>query len=107
MSRFQQYITAVPLPRMAPVPRGVSLTVWAGRPAVRGAPSPSREDQEGVMRRMLVGLAVAALAFVAAADVTVVPPRDRGSEVLVAAAQRALVTSKERGGNTVVSGAIG
>jgi len=38
--------------------------------------------------------------------VTVVPPRDRGSDVLIEAAQHALVTAKERGGNTVVSGAI-
>jgi len=39
--------------------------------------------------------------------VTVAPPRDRGSDTLIEAAQRALVTAKERGGNTVVSGAIG
>jgi diguanylate cyclase (GGDEF)-like protein len=39
--------------------------------------------------------------------VTVVPPRDRGSEALIEAAQHALVTAKERGGNTVVSGVIG
>ena len=38
--------------------------------------------------------------------VTVVPPRDRGSDALIEAAQHALVTAKERGGNTVVSGAI-
>jgi diguanylate cyclase (GGDEF)-like protein len=38
--------------------------------------------------------------------VTSVPPRDRGSEVLIEAAQRALVTAKERGGNTVVAGSI-
>jgi len=39
--------------------------------------------------------------------VTVVPPRDRGSDALIGAAQRALVTAKERGGNTVVAGAFG
>ena len=39
--------------------------------------------------------------------VTVVPPRDRGSDALLEAAQRALLTAKERGGNTVVPGAIG
>ena len=39
--------------------------------------------------------------------VTVVPPRDRGSEALLEAAQRALVSAKERGGNTVVAGVIG
>jgi diguanylate cyclase (GGDEF)-like protein len=39
--------------------------------------------------------------------VTAVPPRDRGSDALIEAAQRALVTAKERGGNTVVAGAIG
>lgn len=39
--------------------------------------------------------------------VTVAPPRDRGSEALVEAAQRALVGAKERGGNTVIAGAIG
>ncbi len=38
--------------------------------------------------------------------VTVVPPRDRGSDALLEAAQRALLTAKERGGNTVVAGAI-
>lgn len=39
--------------------------------------------------------------------VTVVPPRDRGSEALVEAAQRALVTAKDRGGNVVVAGVMG
>ena len=39
--------------------------------------------------------------------VTVAPPRDRGSEALIEAAQRALGGAKERGGNTVVSGKIG
>jgi diguanylate cyclase (GGDEF)-like protein len=38
--------------------------------------------------------------------VTVVPPRDRGSDALIEAARRALVTSKERGGNAVVAGTI-
>jgi diguanylate cyclase (GGDEF)-like protein len=39
--------------------------------------------------------------------VTVVPPRDRGSDALIEAAQRALAGAKERGGNSVVAGAIG
>jgi diguanylate cyclase (GGDEF)-like protein len=39
--------------------------------------------------------------------VTVVPPRDRGSDALIEAAQRALVAAKERGGSTVVAGAVG
>jgi diguanylate cyclase (GGDEF)-like protein len=39
--------------------------------------------------------------------VTSVPPRDRGSDALIEAAQRALVSAKERGGNSVVAGAIG
>ena len=38
--------------------------------------------------------------------VTVVPPRDRGSEALLGAAQRALVSAKERGGNSVIAGTI-
>jgi diguanylate cyclase (GGDEF)-like protein len=38
--------------------------------------------------------------------VTVVPPRDRGSDALIEAARRALVNSKERGGNAVVAGTI-
>lgn len=38
--------------------------------------------------------------------VTVVPPRDRGSDALIEAAQRSLVAAKERGGNSVVSGAL-
>ena len=38
--------------------------------------------------------------------VTVVPPRDRGSEALLEAAQRALASAKERGGNSVVAGAV-
>ena len=38
--------------------------------------------------------------------VTSVPPRDRGSDALLEAAQRSLVIAKERGGNSVVSGAI-
>jgi len=38
--------------------------------------------------------------------VTVVPPRDRGSEALLEAAQRALAGAKDRGGNSVVSGVI-
>ncbi len=38
--------------------------------------------------------------------VTVVPPRDRGSDGLIEAAQRSLVAAKERGGNSVVSGAL-
>ncbi len=38
--------------------------------------------------------------------VTVVPPRDRGSDALIEAAQRALAGAKERGGNEVVAGAI-
>jgi diguanylate cyclase (GGDEF)-like protein len=38
--------------------------------------------------------------------VTVVPPRDRGSDALIEAAQRALAGAKERGGNSVVSGAV-
>lgn len=39
--------------------------------------------------------------------VTVVPSRDRGSEALLEAAQRALASAKERGGNTVVAGVVG
>jgi diguanylate cyclase (GGDEF)-like protein len=38
--------------------------------------------------------------------VTVVPPRDRDSDVFLGAAQRALASAKERGGNTVVLGQI-
>jgi diguanylate cyclase (GGDEF)-like protein len=38
--------------------------------------------------------------------VTVVPPRDRGSEVLLKAAQHALASAKDRGGNSVVAGAV-
>ena len=38
--------------------------------------------------------------------VTVLPPRDRGSEALLDAAQRALATAKEKGGNIVVAGAL-
>jgi diguanylate cyclase (GGDEF)-like protein len=38
--------------------------------------------------------------------VTVMPPRDRGSDALIEAAQRSLVTAKERGGNSVVSGTL-
>lgn len=38
--------------------------------------------------------------------VTVAPPRDRGSEALLEAAQRALTSAKERGGNAVVAGVI-
>jgi diguanylate cyclase (GGDEF)-like protein len=38
--------------------------------------------------------------------VTVVPPRDRGSDALIEAAQRALVSAKERGGNSVIAGTI-
>ena len=38
--------------------------------------------------------------------VTSVPPRDRGCDALLGAAQRALVGAKERGGNSVVSGAV-
>jgi len=39
--------------------------------------------------------------------VTAAPPRDRGSEALLEAAQRALTSAKERGGNAVVPGTIG
>jgi len=38
--------------------------------------------------------------------VTVLPPRDRGSEALLDAAQRALAAAKEKGGNIVVAGAL-
>ena len=38
--------------------------------------------------------------------VTVVPPRDRGSEALLDAAQRALATAKEKGGNIVIAGTL-
>lgn len=38
--------------------------------------------------------------------VTVVPPRDRGSEALLEAAQRALSGAKDQGGNTVVAGRL-
>jgi diguanylate cyclase (GGDEF)-like protein len=38
--------------------------------------------------------------------VTVVPPRDRDCEALLAAAQQALATAKEQGGNRVVAGPL-
>jgi PleD family two-component response regulator len=39
--------------------------------------------------------------------VTSVPPRDRGSEALLEAAQRALASAKEHGGNGVVMHGLG
>jgi len=39
--------------------------------------------------------------------VTVVPPRDRGSDALLEAAGRALAQAKERGGGTAVAGRLG
>jgi len=42
-----------------------SLVPRGGRRAVRGAPSPSREDEEGIMRRTILALAVASLLMVA------------------------------------------